>query len=68
MDDQLYEFLAAHDLDDLPDGAWQQMIMDAVVEWNEENGDNLDAFETWLTYCEQKAERQTENNNLTFEP
>lgn len=68
MDEELYVFLSAHDHDDLPDGAWQQMIMDAVVEWNEENGDSLDAFETWLTYCELKAERQTENNNLTFEP
>ncbi len=60
MNNALFDFLADHDLDDLPDGAWQQMIEDAVEEWNRLFKTKYDPYDTWLAYIERKAELQNE--------
>ncbi len=69
MDDQLYEFLAVHDLDNLPDGAWGQMIMDAVVMYNDLFKTKYDPFDTWHAYlvrkCEEQLRQEGELTNYT---
>ena len=57
MEEELYSFLQAHDDDDASDGAWQAMIEDGVVFWNEDKGTTLDPFETFLEYCEEGDRR-----------
>lgn len=60
MDDRLFEYLALHDLDELSDGAWGQMIMDAVAEYNDLFKTRHDPFDTWHAYLERKHARQNE--------
>lgn len=40
---------------DAPDGAWQQMLEDAVDSFNNENKTNYDSFDMFLEYVADKS-------------
>jgi len=58
MKTELFGFLSAFDDDSAPDGAWQAMIEDGVIAWNEDNKTNLDPFDTFHAYVEEAERRQ----------
>ncbi len=50
MTSELRAFMATHDDDDAPDGAWWAKLEDSVVFWNETHNTRLDPFETVHAY------------------
>lgn len=50
LPDELFYFIEAHDDDSAPDGAWWQMLEDAVTYWNDEHGTHYDENETVHAY------------------
>lgn len=52
--EKVFEFMKDFDDDELPDGAWQAVLMDAVTYFNEAAGTSYDPFETWLAYTKLK--------------
>jgi hypothetical protein len=58
MNDELYYFVDAHNDDDLSDGAWMQVLKDAVSYWNADHKTNLDEHDTVQEYLSRKAEAQ----------
>lgn len=51
---RLFEFMESFDDDELPDGAWQGMLMNAVDHFNESEGTKYDPHEMWLQYTQRK--------------
>lgn len=52
LPEELLEQMWASDNDDLPDGAWQAVIEDAVIVYNKQHKTKFDPFEAWLTYIQ----------------
>lgn len=50
--DELFYTLEASNYDDLPDGAWWQVLEDTVVWWNTENKTKYDPNTTVHEYLE----------------
>lgn len=59
--EELMEAMFIADDDDAPDGAWQQLIEDAVEQYNEEKGSDFDSFEAWLYYAESNWRKERIN-------
>jgi len=52
MNKELNAFMEAHDNPNASDGAWQAMLEDAVVMYNEQNGTDYDPFDSWMEYIQ----------------
>ena len=50
----LVAYLEAWDDDDLSDAMWQAMIEEGVKFYNNDNGTNIDPFDGWLIYINEK--------------
>lgn len=61
--EELMEMMWAADDDDLPDGAWQAVIEDAVTMYNQMRGTEFDPFEAWLYYIESDWRTNKLNGN-----
>jgi hypothetical protein len=51
---EMLAYMAAHDDDEMPDGACRAMIEDAAEEWGRSNGILVDGYDAFMTYMEQK--------------
>ena len=58
MNQELFYLMAAHDNDDLPDGAWWQVLEDAVYYWNRQHGTCLNLNETVHTYLKEMEKKK----------
>lgn len=60
--EKMFHFLngwsEASGADDMPDGAWQCVMMEGVEAYNEEEGTNYDPHEAWLEWCQWSAENE----------
>ncbi len=55
MTEDLYTFMHGFDFDDLADGAWQALLMDAVTFYNDKNSTNFDPHDAFLAYCARQS-------------
>lgn len=56
--EQLYLWMEDFDNAELPDGAWQAALEDAVKTFNEENDTHYDPFESFLEYTRWLIDKQ----------
>ena len=56
MKKKLFEYMSVveESYPDAPDGAWQQMLEDAVDNFNQENHTKYDSFDMFLEYVVDK--------------
>ena len=54
----LYPFMDGFNDDSLNDGAWQCMLEQSVLVFNEANGTDYDSFEEWINYVQWKCANQ----------
>lgn len=57
MGDDFIAFMNAYDNDDLPDGAWWQMLEDGALQWWREKDNYLDPTDTVHFYLKANAEK-----------
>lgn len=53
---EMLAYMAAHDDDDTPDGAWQAILEDAAEEWGRNNGVDVDGFDAFMDYAKEYGE------------
>lgn len=49
---KLFDYMSNFDDDELPDGAWEQVLKDSITEYNRINNTNHDEHDYWLRYVE----------------
>jgi len=50
----LFHYMQANDDSDLPQGAWQAMLEDAVEAYNNQHGTNFDPYDMFMEYIQWK--------------
>lgn len=57
--DKLFCHMEAVEDEDMPDGAWQQMLEDAAEHWGRENNIRVDGYDAFMEYLGWKALNKT---------
>lgn len=56
--EQLFLWMEDFDNAELPDGAWQAVLEDAVTTFNEENNTQFDPLDSFLEYVQWLSDKQ----------
>ena len=63
IDEDLMYFMEGHDNDNLPDGAWQGVLEDAVHIFNTKYNTTYDSHDSFMQYIEWKTQKDEENGS-----
>lgn len=49
--EKIFAYMDSLNNHELPDGAWQAQLEEAVVSYNDAMGTNFDPYDTFIDYC-----------------